>query len=164
MDCRKAGPPYLRCPLYKSVVYSSVPIYRGPAVGSHQPLACFREAIKLLLLRRCRLRFLGWQDIVCQAIARQIQRIDRLNDTIGVEESIRIAGLLIVDGEFDGAGYTLRKVGTLAIGEKQVLAPRLCVGLGVVLLDEAARAPHQVETHQIAPIVWVITLLESGQR
>src|SRR6266849_10448974 len=73
---------------------------------THQPLASFREAIKLQLLCWCRLGFLGWQDIVCQAIARQIQRIDRLNDAIRVEDSIRITGLLIVDGEFDGAGYT----------------------------------------------------------
>ena len=44
------------------------------------------------------------------------------------------------------------------------LAPVGRIGLGVVLLDEAARAAHHVQAHQLAPVVGVLALLERGQR
>jgi hypothetical protein len=33
-----------------------------------------------------------------------------------------------------------------------------------VLLDEAARAAHQIEPHQITPVIGILTLLKGGQR
>ena len=42
--------------------------------------------------------------------------------------------------------------------------PLARVGLGVVVLDEAARAADQVQPHQIPPVVGILALLEGGQR
>ena len=46
----------------------------------------------------------------------------------------------------------------------RILAAVRRVGLGVVVLNEAARAADQVQAHQLAPVVGVVALLEGGQR
>ena len=51
-------------------------------------------------------------------------------------------------------GTRAGKYDAAAVLEGQVLAA-VRVGLGVVGLDEAARAPHQVQPHQLAPVVGV---------
>ena len=48
--------------------------------------------------------------------------------------------------------------------EGQIFAARLGVGQGIVFLDEAARAAHHVEAHEVAPIVGVFALFKGGER
>src|SRR6266702_1814283 len=133
------------------------------ATEAHQTLPRAGEADKPLGLRGCRARPQVGGDVVPQAVARQVEIIDRIDDRIRVEKGVGVAGLLIVNRKFDGARQAQREEGTSPIIEVQVLAPR-GVCLRVVVLDKAARATYQKQPHQVAPIVGVLALLEGGQR
>ena len=75
-------------------------------------------------------------DVVAEAVARQLQVIDDVDHRIRVQPRVLVGGGRVVDHELDRAGDALREVRTRSVGERQVLAAALRIGLRVVVLDE----------------------------
>src|SRR5690606_3897214 len=86
------------------------------------------------------------------------------DDVRSIETGILIVRIVVPDRESKGPGDPSREVGPLTSFQGQVLLARLFIRCSVVLLDEAPRAAHQVESHQFPPVVRVFTLLECGDR
>ncbi len=114
-------------------------------------------------LRRGRLVGRG-DHVVRQAVAGQAQAVDRVHHVLGIERGVLPAGLHVGQRELHGPRHTRGKVGARAVGELQILAVAAGIGLGIVVLDEAARAAHEVQPHQLAPVVGVGALLDGGDR
>src|SRR5689334_8583007 len=110
---------------------------------AHQALSGPREAGKLLLLFFCGLLFVSGECIACHTVARQVQRVDRRDNALRVEEGVGIIGSFISNGKFDGARHANGKVGALTVIEGEVFA--ICDGIGtcIILLNEASRAAYQ---------------------
>ena len=85
------------------------------------------------LLGGCRLRLRSGDDIVCHAIARQVQVVDGVHNRVGVEVGVGIIARG-VEREMHGARQAHGEVRARAIVEKQVFAARLRVCAGVVVL------------------------------
>jgi hypothetical protein len=102
--------------------------------------------------------------VVPQPVARQGQAIDRVHDAVGKQARVLIPKILRADREFDGLGDAGGEILPGPVREFQVLAIHRRVELGVVLLNKAARPPHEIQPHQLAPIVRVLALFEGGQR
>ncbi len=101
-------------------------------------------------------------EIIAETVARQAQPVDGGHHRVRIEPGVSIAGVGIVDAKLQIPGDAGREIGLAAVGEPKVLAALVLVS--VMLHDEAARAPHHVQPHQITPVVRVFALLESGQR
>ncbi len=103
-------------------------------------------------------------NVARHTIARQAEIANGPDHLVRVEQGIGIGLILFAKGKFDRTWHTDREVRTRAIGKFQIRAPAGRIVEGVVGLDKAARAPHQVMAHQFAPIVRVGTLLKGSQR
>ena len=110
-------------------------------------------------------RFVGAGDnVVAQAIPRQAQAVDRRHHRVRVKGRILVLLLPVAHREFQRSRRAHGEIGPAAIAERQVLAPVRRIRLRVVLLDEAARPPHQIQSHQFPPVIRVRALLERRQR
>lgn len=139
------------------------PLEEVRAAEAHQPLARVGEvAQRLGLLRRRGPRRIP-RDVVPQAVAGQVQRVNRLLDGCGEEPRVLVGRVRRLDGVGDGARRAIREVGARAVREGQVSAVGDRVLPRVVVADEAAGAPHEVEPHQVAPVVRIVALLEGGE-
>ena len=110
--------------------------------------------------RLARGRFL----VVAQSVARQRQIVHRLDHIVGEQPGVGVIGILVADLELHGPGRARREVGARTILELQILAIPDGIALGVILLDEAARAAHEIQPHQLPPIVGVRAFLECRER
>src|SRR5262245_44205180 len=88
----------------------------------------------------------------------------RIEHVVRVEPGTLVVRALRVDPELDGPGDPVREVGARAVREGQVFAAVGRVGPGIVGLDERTGSPHQVQAHQVPPIVGVRAYLEGGER
>ena len=99
-------------------------------------------------------------DVVGQAVARQVEAVDRIDHVRVVELGVLVAAVLAVDLDRESAGHALGERHVGAVGGGEELASGLRVGLGVVLLDEAAGAADEEEAHEFAPVVGIVAFLE----
>ena len=101
--------------------------------------------------------------VVTEAVARQREVVDGLDDIIREQTRILIAGVLGVNRELDSLGNADGEIGACAIGEHEVLSIFRGIGRGIVFLDKAACAPDEIQTHQVAPVIGKITSLKSRE-
>ena len=100
------------------------------------------------------------RDVIGQAIAGQVEPVDGGYDLRRVQSRVRVVWALLINQKLDRLGNAGRKVGVGAILKRKVFAPRLRVRVSVIVLNEAARTAHHVETHQLAPVIGVFALLK----
>ena len=125
------------------------------AAKAHQSLASAPQVIDLLALGGHG-GFFGLRlNIQTQAVARYVQGVDAVHYRWRVQAGVAVVRIGIADAEGDRQRFAQRKVAPvfcLAVlaGNK---AAAFFVGFGVVLQDKTARAPHHVQSNQLAPIV-----------
>lgn len=96
------------------------PLEQVGAAKAHQARACARQAADgARLFGRRRRLWLG-RHVVADAIARQDQVVDGIDDGAAVEAAVRICGVGVVDLERQVLGYALGEVGLSPVGEEQV--------------------------------------------
>ena len=93
-----------------------------------------------------------------------MERVDSVDDRKGVEVSVGIIRVRLVELELHGFWHAGGEVGSRAVREHQVLASALGVGFRIVVLNEAPCAPHHVPPHQVTPVVRIIAFLEGSER
>lgn len=103
------------------------------------------------------------RHVVPQTISGKVERIDGIHHVVGIEPGVLIGEVRLVNRERDGLGQALGKVRPTAIFKGQVLAPVGGVRVGVIVLNEAARAAHHVQAHQLPPVIGMLALLEGRQ-
>ena len=131
----------------KRVTAAFQPLEKVGAAKAHEALARAGKVIELLRLIRRR-RLVGFRrDIVTEAVARQVHQVYRIHDRRGIESRVLIVGVLVIDLEPKRARHAFGEVGTRTIFERQELATVGRVGLGIVVLNERARATNHVEAH-----------------
>ena len=93
----------------------------------------------------------------------QVQLVHRIDHLRRVQLGVLVVGVGLVYGELNRLGHAGREegLGPVLVGEE--LPPGFLVGLGVVVLDEAAGASYKVEPHQVAPVVGVLAEVEGRQ-
>jgi hypothetical protein len=103
-------------------------------------------------------------DIVTEAVAWQIQGVDGIDYILRVEAGVLVVGVFGVDPDLDRFGDAVGKVGATAVLEGKKASPRYFVGLGVIVLNEAAGPPHHEKAHEFAPVVGFLAFFKGGQR
>ena len=136
-------------------------LVEAAAAEPHHALARAREVVEnLLLLRGGGFRRLG-VDVLLEAVTRKRELAHPIDHLLAVEALEHVAGRR---AELERLGDAVGEVVQRAVPHLQVLASVVLVGEGVVLLDERARAAHEVELHQVAPVVGEEALLEGADR
>src|SRR5882724_848066 len=102
--------------------------------------------------------------IVAESIARQGERIDGGDNKVGIQKSILIVRVTVVDGELQRLWLACREIGPCAIGEGEILAASNTICFRIVVLNEAPGAADHIESHEVAPIVGIGALLNGRQR
>ena len=139
------------------------PLEEIRAAEAHQPLAgAGKIGDDKLLGGGQRLGGL-FVDVVPQSVARQLEVVDGVDDRVGIEKRVLVAGVAVVDLEPNRFRRPPGEIRSGAVGERQKLAARLVL-LRVVFLDEAPGAADQEQPHQLAPVVGVLAFLEGGER
>ena len=92
-----------------------------------------------------------------------MQAVDLVHHRAGVQACIAVLRVGFIHGELQRQWLAHREVASAAVFARQVAAP-LLIRLGVVLDDEAARAPHHVQANQLAPIIELVALLDGENR
>ena len=134
-------------------------------VGAREPdqaLPGTAQVVQHFLLGPFRLAAGLVSNEVPQSVAGQGQPPHSVHDVRGVQAGVHVGGIAFIHGERDGAGAAHREVRPLPVTERQVAAAVGRVLFGVVGLHERTGAAHEVQAHQVAPVVRVGALLERG--
>ncbi|WP_297044233.1 hypothetical protein [Thermoflavifilum sp.] len=93
----------------------------------------------------------------------QLKLLDHLHDIFAKQARVLVGGVVLGDRKGKPLRHTQRKVCGL-VSQQDVVALLLFVEMGIVADDELARAPHEEQPHQVAPILRGGALLEGTQR
>jgi hypothetical protein len=130
------------------------------AAEAHKPLAGAGQILKVLAL------FRGWRrlrcrgDIVGHAIAGKPQVVDEVYNVLREKPSVLVGRVAIPDGELHRPWFSDGKVRLSPIGKRQVMAIPGRIECGVVGANEAASAAHEIQPHQITPVVRMRAVVE----
>ena len=117
--------------------------------------------LPLLSLGGWRLRVI--KHVIAEAVPGQVQVLNNVDHLRRVQLGVLVIGIGIVDGELDRLRHAGREERACPVLVGEELPPGLVVRLRVVFLNEAARAAHEVEPHQVAPVVGILAKVEGRQ-
>src|SRR6266481_7257379 len=104
-----------------------------------------------------------WCDVVCQAVARESQSVDGMNDIVGIQACVRVVRVILVIGKSNRLGNPVGEIEPVAAVESKVFPPPLLIVQSVVRFDETPCTPNKVQPHQVSPIIRVLALLKCGE-
>ena len=102
--------------------------------------------------------------VIPESISRQGQTVDRIHDFVGVQPSVGVVWVFIIELKFNRLWDSIREVEPFTTVKRQVLATSVLIRLRVIFLDEPTCSTDEIEPHQFAPIVGIRALFKSRKR
>ena len=132
------------------------------AAKTHQSTTSTSEVFEQAIFRCSGLLVVPFVDKVAEAIARQAQVVDETDDFIRIELGVVVGRISAVDGEGDGACFSVGEIGAGASAHLDVTSAVL-VKQCIAVKNEASCATHHVVSKQIAPVFFDRAVLERLQ-
>src|ERR1039457_1574765 len=92
-------------------------------------------------------------DVIAQTVSWQAEPVNSVHYIVRVQTSVGIVRVLLVEGKGFGFRHSVRKVKSVSVLEREEFSLVARISFGVIVLNETASTPNQVETHQIAPVI-----------
>ena len=137
------------------------PLVESASAEAHHPPSGTGKVLQDVLLRSRGIRTGAFVDVLLQAVARQGKVAHRLDHLVAIETLEHVAGGGLED---ERPWNAVREVVARPVVHFKVDAPGFRIPRGIVAPDEGTRPAHEVELHQVAPVVRLDARLEGPDR